>query len=165
MTTGVRDPDARYDRIAQVLDFFFLQKIKALHTTIPGLVTAYDPLTKRANVQPALRMLLADGSEIEKPPILDVPLQQPAHGGHMVHQQVDVGGTYGRIDAYFKVLITRNKIVNSPFKFSFGKAGGIIFFFRASFVLTVDCYFSPTWFSVPNHNRELSRHFVFISSR
>ena len=91
MTTGVRDPDARYDRIAQVLDFFFAQKIKALHTTIPGLVTAYDPLTKRANVQPALRMLLADGSEIEKPPILDVPLQQPAHGGHMVHQQVDVG--------------------------------------------------------------------------
>ena len=88
---STRDPDARYENLTQVVEYWWSEKIKTLHTDIPGIVRAYDPLTKRARIQPALHLLLTDGSEVEKPPILDVPLRQTATGGHMVHQQVDEG--------------------------------------------------------------------------
>ena len=87
-----RDPDARYENLAQLLDFDFLQKAKTLiHTALPGIVREYDATTKRARVQPALRMTFTDGSEAkEKPPILNIPVKQTATGGHMMHQQLDV---------------------------------------------------------------------------
>ena len=88
-----RDPDVRYENLAQELDFDFQQKTKTLiHTALPGIVRHYDARTKRARVQPALRMLFTDGTPAkEKPPILNVPVRQTATGAHMMHQQLDVG--------------------------------------------------------------------------
>ena len=90
-----RDPDIRYETLAQALRFDWIQNAKLLlHTVTPGLVRAYDPETKRARVQPAIRRLMVeDGEEstLDRPPILDVPLRQPATGTHLQHHQIDEG--------------------------------------------------------------------------
>ena len=57
-----------------------------VHTVQPGIVRAYDPNTKRAQVQPALRTLVLsaddpDPAAIDKPPILNVPVLWPGGGG------------------------------------------------------------------------------------
>ena len=91
-----RDPDIRYETLAQALRFDWIQNAKLLlHTVTPGIVRAYDPETKRARVQPAIRRLMVDekGMErnFEREPILDVPLHQPATGTHLQHHQIDEG--------------------------------------------------------------------------
>ena len=108
-----RDPDARYEkRLSQAINFFFEQKRKELHTSLPGLVQEYDPLTKRAKVQPALRLALQDGSELDKPPILDVPVRQPATGGHLVHHEIRIGDV---------VLLTFSERGLEQFKLAWGE--------------------------------------------
>ena len=57
-----------------------------VHTVSVGIVRAYDPNTKRAQVQPALRTLVAatedeEASSLEKRPILNVPVMWPGGGG------------------------------------------------------------------------------------
>ena len=88
-----RDPEARYDRqLAQVVEQWWEEVRKTFHTSMPGMVHAYDAATKRAKVQPAFTLKLKAGQgEVVRPPILNVPLRQTATGGHMVHQQVDAG--------------------------------------------------------------------------
>ena len=92
-----RNPDARYEDAPQAIRFAIEQTIRAqVHTSVPGIVRSYDPATKRARVQPALRLLVAEGDTVtghDKPPILDVPVQQRATGGWMIHQQLDEGDT------------------------------------------------------------------------
>ena len=86
-----RDPDSRYEDLSQALDFVWWQQAKALHTAIMGLVTGYDPATKRARVQPAVRILKTDGSTMDRPLILNVPVKQTATGGWMIHQEIAEG--------------------------------------------------------------------------
>ena len=57
-----------------------------VHTVQPGIVRSYDPNTKRASVQPALRTLVVsaddpDPAAIDKRPILNVPVMWPGGGG------------------------------------------------------------------------------------
>lgn len=88
-----RDPEARYVTPRQTLPFVVEQMVRRLvHTSAPGIVRAYDPVTKRAEVQPALRMLFTDDREpVDRPPIVDVPVRQPATGGWLHHHAVDAG--------------------------------------------------------------------------
>ena len=52
-----RDPDARYENLAQLLDFDFLQKAKFLiHTAMPGIV----PSLRRNDQARACATCLAD---------------------------------------------------------------------------------------------------------
>ena len=80
-----RDPDDRYEALPQALPFFGDQLLKRVHTCIPGVVKEYDFTTRRARVQPAVDLLLTDGTTLEKPIILDVPVIFPAGGGYTVH--------------------------------------------------------------------------------
>ena len=45
----------------------------------------YDPMTRRARVQPAVDLLFTDGSSTPKPVILDVPVLFPGGGGFTLH--------------------------------------------------------------------------------
>ena len=80
-----RDPDARYETMAQGIPFFGDQLLKRVHTCLPGIVIEYDYETRRARVQPAVNLLLTDGTTIEKPIILDVPVIYHTGGGYTVH--------------------------------------------------------------------------------
>ena len=90
-----RDADARYEHLLQGVPFVTQQLMLQVHTSIPGIVTAYDAATRRARVQPAVHMMLspvgapyapfASCEPMEKPIILDVPVIFPSAGGYTVH--------------------------------------------------------------------------------
>ena len=90
-----RDADARYEHLLQGVPFVTQQLMLQVHTSIPGIVTAYDAATRRARVQPAVHMMLspvgapyapfAACEPMEKPIILDVPVIFPSAGGYTVH--------------------------------------------------------------------------------
>ena len=87
-----RQPDARDDSLPKAIQFNIAQALKNVHTCYPGIVREYNPTTKRARVQPGLRLTFTDGAQpVEKQPIINVPLRQTATGGHMMHHQIDEG--------------------------------------------------------------------------
>ena len=94
---SLRDPDVRYERPEQAVPFMIEAWVRQhLHTGIFGIVRAYDAGTKRADVQPVVRRILAPTPDdpttrMDRPPILNVPVRQTATGGHLVHHEVVVG--------------------------------------------------------------------------
>ena len=86
-----RDTDARYETPRQVIPFVNEQLLKQVHTSLPGVVVSYDAATRRARVQPAVDLLLTDGSTMQKPVILNVPVLWPATGGYFFHMPLEVG--------------------------------------------------------------------------
>lgn len=86
-----RDPDSRYETLPQGIPFFGRQLLKQVHTSLPGIVRAYNATTRRARVQPAIDLLMTDGTSLPKPVILDVPVQFPSGGGYTLHFPLAVG--------------------------------------------------------------------------
>ena len=90
-----RDPDDRYEVVQQGIPFFGGELLKQVHTSLPGVVVAYDAATRRARVQPAVDLMLSPPDDptadfgalipMPKPIILDVPVIFPAGGGYTVH--------------------------------------------------------------------------------
>ena len=91
MTTGNRDSDSRYENLSQGVPFFGSQLLKRVHTSLPGIVQSYDAATRRARVQPAVDLLLTDGTSAQKPIILDVPVLWPTGGGYTLSLPLDAG--------------------------------------------------------------------------
>lgn len=80
-----RSPDSSYSQLTTALDFWGAQWTKTLHTSMPGLIVEYDSASKRATVQPALRVVMTDETERNRPPIVNVPILHPSGGGYIVH--------------------------------------------------------------------------------
>ena len=80
-----RDPEVSYDELPQALRFFGDWLMRGVNTALPGIVDSYDPATRRAQVRPALDLMLTDGRSLQRPPIADVPVLAPAGGGFLVH--------------------------------------------------------------------------------
>jgi len=57
------------------------RELMDVHTALPGIVDTYDAASRRARVTPAIRILLDDGSLLDRPPVPDVPVLFPAGGG------------------------------------------------------------------------------------
>ena len=51
--------------------------LSELHVALPGIVRAYDPATRTADVQPALRRETADGEILTAPLLRRVPVYLP----------------------------------------------------------------------------------------
>ena len=59
-----------------------VQKIlQGVHTTFPGVLTAFDPATGLANVQPKMKFRKPDGTTIDYPQITGVPVVFPQSMG------------------------------------------------------------------------------------
>ena len=86
-----QNPNQPYERLAPVLDFVFEQGVKSLWTAMPGNVIAYDAGTRTARVQPALRVVLTDGTEMSLPPVSQVPVLMLAGGGCRVNVDLEAG--------------------------------------------------------------------------
>lgn len=64
-------------------------RLKDLHTSMPGIIDSFDPVTQLARVQPAIKRVFkignADGSEMlipeALPLLINVPVQFPRAGG------------------------------------------------------------------------------------
>lgn len=78
--------------LSQILDFVWRQWRKEIYTTLPGVVSAYDATTRRADVQPQIKVVLPKGKgELSRPVIPDVPVVHPSAGGYVIHVPVKEG--------------------------------------------------------------------------
>lgn len=57
---------------------FFNATMESVHTSLPGIIVAYDAETHRATIQPTIRLLRDNGVEIEIPELSDVPVIFPS---------------------------------------------------------------------------------------
>jgi len=73
-----RDPEIRRNKVSSSVRFVLGQFQKSPNTAIPGIVHAYDPGTRRATVQPAIDLLMTDGTRMSQPLIPNVPVVWPA---------------------------------------------------------------------------------------
>ena len=81
-----RNPEIDNSALSDVLDFWLEQRLKTwVHTALPGAIVEYDGPTKRAIVQPQIRLRLTDGSEMRLPPIVNVPVVHGGGGGLAAH--------------------------------------------------------------------------------
>lgn len=62
-----------------------------LHTSIPGVVQSFDPVTQTATVQPAIKRILTDDGPVALPACLDVPVYFPGGGGFVLTFPVAAG--------------------------------------------------------------------------
>ncbi len=86
-----RDNDIDYGQLATALRFIFNQSIKDAHTALPGNIVQYNSATKRAIVQPAIRLKLTTGESIPRAQIANVPIIHPAGGGYVIHFPLQPG--------------------------------------------------------------------------
>lgn len=57
------------------------EHISEINTMVPGVVVSYNPDTNRAVVRPSLPKRLADGTDLQPPQIVSVPVKWPGGGG------------------------------------------------------------------------------------
>ena len=76
-----------FNKLKRLLDFILDQVFKErLNTTMPGIIQEYDATTRRARVQPAIKIRMTGGKpSISRPLLLNVPVVHPAGGGWNVH--------------------------------------------------------------------------------
>ena len=59
-------------------------KMKGLHTSCPGFIVAFNKDTQTATVQPAIKMVMKDGTQNNLPLCTDVPVKFARGGGFSI---------------------------------------------------------------------------------
>lgn len=62
-----------------------------VHTSLPGIVKAFDPKTQTAKVQPAIMRLWRDGGWKPLPECVDCPVSFPRYGNFVITGPVSIG--------------------------------------------------------------------------
>lgn len=93
MTTGIIHKDVSHDNFTESLNQIFTSYLKKINTGLPGIIDKFDKETRRAKVQVALKVLLDDGTEISRSPIIDVPVLFPGTGSYMLWFDLQKGDT------------------------------------------------------------------------
>jgi len=65
--------------------------LDTIHTAIPGYITAYDYTTKKASVQPAIKRVFADNTQLKLPIITNVPVVWPGTSKGVLHFEITPG--------------------------------------------------------------------------
>jgi hypothetical protein len=73
--------------LKEYLDYYFTQ----VHTSFPGVVTEYDPATRRATIQPSLKRKGGNKEFIDFPLLIDVPVQFPGTKRFTLHFPLEKG--------------------------------------------------------------------------
>lgn len=66
------------DDIVDTMDLWLQARLEELHTTLPGVIQAYDPDTRLATVVPTVRLQSLHGDSLEIKPIAAVPVVFPS---------------------------------------------------------------------------------------
>ena len=83
----------RAKSMSETLDAFLDSRLREIRTVAPCVVLEYDAASRRAVVQPAIRMMLTDGAEVARAPLIDVPVAFPAAGGVELVFELQPGDT------------------------------------------------------------------------
>ena len=73
--------EQNFGRLTTAINDAIEQRLKNVHTGMPGIVVGYDAPTKRAFVSLALKLLLTDGTTRERALLADVPVIWPSGSG------------------------------------------------------------------------------------
>ncbi len=65
--------------------------VKRLRTAMPGRVVSFDPDKQTVVAQPMTRLVKADGTGVDLPPLGDVPVQFPEAGGFALTFPIEAG--------------------------------------------------------------------------
>jgi len=76
----------------QVLEDFVKDLLSNVHTSMPGVVVSYNPSTKMANIQPALKKDVA-GNLVELPILQNVPVEFPQAANCIISWPLNPGDT------------------------------------------------------------------------
>lgn len=74
-----------------VIDDAIESRLKELHTCTPGIIQAFNPETKRAEIQPAIKRILVNGELVSMPKLINCPLGLMQAGGFAVTLPVTPG--------------------------------------------------------------------------
>ena len=85
------DREIDYRSLTTALDFVFEQRFKDLYTSMPGIVEAYNPQTKRVRVRGAIRIAKTNGTFETRKPVVNVPVVFPSGGGYVLHFPIRPG--------------------------------------------------------------------------
>ena len=75
------------DLIREYTDYYFTR----VHTSMPGVVTEYNPKTRRATVQPSLKRRAGNKEFITFPLLIDVPVMFPGTKKYTIHFPLEKG--------------------------------------------------------------------------
>ena len=90
MTT--RNPDVAREHLGRFARFAWRSMMMDIWTSLPGLIDRYDPETKRADIEPALDLVMSDGSGSRaRQLVVDVPVIWPAPSGFVIQGPLDRG--------------------------------------------------------------------------
>ena len=82
------------DTLVGALQNFFMFQMSDVYTAIPCRVEKVDSAEEaRVTVKPLIKQLLTDGTSVERPVLLGVPLMTLASGSSVVHLPVNEGDT------------------------------------------------------------------------
>lgn len=84
--------------LLEVMRAVIAAELREVHTTLPGVVTAYDPVTQRAHVQPVIRAVEPDGTFADRPVIPHVPVRFPYGKGFTLIWPLEPGD---HVDLHF----------------------------------------------------------------
>jgi hypothetical protein len=73
--------------LKEYLDYYFTR----VHTSFPGVVTEYDPATRRAAIQPSLKRRAGNKGFVDFPLLIDVPVQFPGNKKYTIHFPLEKG--------------------------------------------------------------------------
>ena len=88
---SVIDHERVFDNLTAVLEFFGEQLLKDIYTVMPGIVEQFDPVTRRVKVRGSLSIVFPDGTEMLRPPIVNVPVVWPFGGGYHLYFPLEEG--------------------------------------------------------------------------
>ena len=87
-----RDAAVSYDQsLPQVMQFFGQALLKRVNTCLPARVIRYNAATRRADIQPALDLVLATGASAPRAPIINVPVLWPGSSRWVIHANLGPG--------------------------------------------------------------------------
>lgn len=64
--------------LPSALDAYMASALSSVHTSLPARVVKYDEKAHRATVQPAVRLLMDNGIQVELPELVEVPVVFPS---------------------------------------------------------------------------------------
>ena len=59
-------------------------RLKDLHTMLPGFIDSFDPATQTCTVEPAIKRVFVDGESLALPVLINVPVCFPTAGGFSI---------------------------------------------------------------------------------
>lgn len=79
----MREQDGNYEIATQesVAEAQINRALMRLHTSIPAKVVSFNPQNQTVTIAPLIKQVMNDGSLVDIPPLMDVPVQYPKGGG------------------------------------------------------------------------------------